>query len=57
MCVLILLFEKMFDTHHKIIITNKQFFCKPNINTLIEKWIFCGLLWALRITNEVNVMR
>lgn len=33
-------------THHKIILIDRQNFCKPNINVLIEKWIPCELLWA-----------
>jgi hypothetical protein len=29
---------------------------KPNIHALIEKWIPCNLLWALRTINEKNIM-
>jgi len=47
----------MFITYHKIIFINKLNFCKPSINTLIEKWIPCDLLWAPRIISEINVMK
>jgi hypothetical protein len=57
-CILTLfLIEQVFVTHHKISLINIWEFCEPNINTLIEKWIPYDLLWPIRITSEINVMR
>lgn len=33
----LLAIKKVFSTYHKIIFTNKQKICKPNINALVEK--------------------
>jgi hypothetical protein len=49
--------KKIIATHHNINFFNKKKFTRPNINALIEKWMPCDLLWALRCFNSKYVLR
>jgi hypothetical protein len=49
--------KKIVATHHNVIFVDRQKFTKSNINFLIEGWMFCDLLWALKFPRSKHAMR
>jgi hypothetical protein len=55
-CLLILIpIKKIIATYQNISFFDRRNFTRLNIDVLIEKWMPCDLLWALRCPNSKYV--